>query len=359
MILHYITRVNLPSSSAQSVQISAMCAEFANNLTNFKLLSTLNIDNINLDTGFDWKRIKLNTRFKYLEFSLKAFFHTIKEKPTHIYTRDIFVAFILSFLNLKVVYEAHKEPKGKIAFFLCFFLSKRSNFKIVSISQALSSYYADKFTIKQDLILTAHDGVFIDKYDKLRDIPQKILRKKLSLPLDKTIVLHTGSLYKGNDAKLFKSVISNFKEILFVQVGGSNDDIYRYKQYYREFANILFVTYQSNETVLEYQMSADLLFYALTKENDLWWCTSPLKIFEYMATNIPLIASNIGSVTEILNNKNSILFDPENESTIIQAVDYFFNEKEEIIKKASIALEDVRDKYTWNKRVENIINFLK
>ena len=78
-----------------------------------------------------------------------------------------------------------------------------------------------------------------------------------------------------------------------------------------------------------------------------------------MATNIPLIASNIGSVSEILNNKNSILFDPENESTIIQAIDYFFQEKENIIKKASIALEDVRDNYTWNKRAEKIINFSK
>ena len=144
-----------------------------------------------------------------------------------------------------------------------------------------------------------------------------------------------------------------------MQVGGSDEDIYRYKHYYREFENILFVPYQSNDTILEYQMSADLLFYALTKENDLWWCTSPLKIFEYMATNIPLIASNIGSVSEILNNKNSILFDPENESTIIQAIDYFFQEKENIIKKASIALEDVRDNYTWNKRAEKIINFSK
>jgi glycosyltransferase involved in cell wall biosynthesis len=359
MILHYITRVNIPSLSAQSIQVSSMCSEFGKRLIGFKLVSTLNIENIDLDKAFDWKRIRLNTRFKYLEFTLKAFLHSIKEKPTHVYTRDIFVAFILSFLNLNVIYEAHKEPKGNIAFILCFFLCKRSNFKIVSISQALSTYFLGKFKIKQECILSAHDGVSIEKYDNLRGVPQKLLRKELSLPLDKTIVLHTGSLYKGNDAKLFKSVISNFKDILFVQVGGSSEDIGRYKQYYREFENILFVPFQTNDSILKYQMSADLLFYALTKENDLWWCTSPLKIFEYMATNIPMMASNIGSVLEILNNKNAILFDPENESTIIQGMDYFFKEKKDIIKKASIALEDVREKYTWNQRAEKIINFSK
>ena len=119
MILHYITRVNIPSLSAQSIQISAMCTEFGNKLIDFKLVSPLNTQNIDLDKEFDWKRIKINSRFKYLEFALKAFLNSIKEKPTHVYTRDIFVAFILSFLNLKIIYEAHKEPKGKIAFFLC------------------------------------------------------------------------------------------------------------------------------------------------------------------------------------------------------------------------------------------------
>ena len=113
MILHYITRVNIPSESAQSIQISAMSSEFGKKLTNFKLVSTSNKQNNGLDQEFDWKKINLNTRFKYLEFTLKAFFHSIKEKPSHVYTRDILVAFILSFLNLRVIYEAHKEPKGK------------------------------------------------------------------------------------------------------------------------------------------------------------------------------------------------------------------------------------------------------
>jgi glycosyltransferase involved in cell wall biosynthesis len=352
MILHYITRVNIPSLTAQSIQISAMCNVFDNKLANFKLVSAFNKQNNVLDKEFEWKRIKINTRFRYLEFTLKAFFHSIKEKPTHVYTRDIFVAFILSFLNLKIIYEAHKEPKGKIAFFLCFLLCKRSNFRIVSISQALSTYLVGKFNIKQEFILTAHDGVFIEKYDNLRAVPQKLLRKELSLPLDKIIVLHSGSLYKGNDAKLFKSVISNFHDILFVQVGGSSEDIVRYKQYYREFKNILFIPYQSNEKVMKFQMSADLLFYALTKENDLWWCTSPLKIFEYMATNIPMIASNIGSVSEILNNKNSILFDPENEDTIINGINFFLYKKNTAKSKAKIALNDVKEKFTWNQRVE-------
>ena len=359
MILHYITRVNIPSLSAQSIQITAMCNEFGNKLSDFKLVSPLNLENIALDKEFEWKRIKLNTRLRYLEFTLKALFHSIKDKPTHVYTRDIFVALILSFLNLKVIYEAHKEPKGKIAFLICFFLCKRTNFKIVAISQALSTYYHDRFSIHHEFILTAHDGVFINKYDNLRGVSKKLLRKELNLPLDKTIVMHTGSLYKGNDAKLFKSVISNFKDILFLQIGGSNEDIDRYKKYYQEFENILFISYQFDDNLLKYQMSADLLFYALTKENDLWWCTSPLKIFEYMSTNIPLIASNIGSVSEILNKNNSILFDPENESTIIHGMEYFFEEKREVIKKANMALQEVRDKYTWNKRVKKIINFSK
>ena len=268
MKLYYITRVDISSAAAQAIQINSMCKAFSKIDVNFKLISTLPKNQIHVD--FMWDRLEISSKFIYVEIVIRSLIKVFKGKPTHVFTRDIAVAFVLSFLKIKLIYEAHKQPKGKIASILTSYLCKRRNFKIVAISQALSSYYINNFQIKQNSILTAHDGVFIDKYDSLRVIPKKLLRKELNLPLDKTIVVHTGSLYKGNDAKLFKSILSNFKDILFVQVGGSVEDIDRYKLYYREFNNIVFVRHQTVDNVIKYQLTADLLFYALTKENNLW-----------------------------------------------------------------------------------------
>lgn len=359
MKLYYITRVNIPSQAAQSIQISSMCEAFNNEKIEFKLISTLNRENINLQKNFNWDKIKLVTRFKYLEFVVKSFFRVLKEKPTHIFTRDIVVGFLLSFLNVKVAYEAHKEPKTKTAHIMIKLLKNKKNFKLITISNALKKYYIKEYDYLDKKIFDYHDAVFIEKYDIYRKISKKDLRKELGLPLEKTIVTHTGSLYKGNDALLFENVIKNFPNLLFVQVGGNEQNIQKYKDYYSNYKNIIFVGHQNNETLIKYQISSDLLFYALTKSNELWWCTSPLKIFEYMATGIPILSSNIGSVFEVLNEYNSIPFDPEDEQSIINGVNLFLTDKELVFDRAKTALKEVRKKYTWEKRVSSILNYIE
>jgi glycosyltransferase involved in cell wall biosynthesis len=357
--LYYITRVNIPSQSAQSIQITAMCKAFFRQKIDFRFISPENTMNIYLEDEFDWERIKLITKFKHLEFAFKSFIKAFKEKPSHVYTRDIVIAYLVSFLNIKVIYESHKEPMSKTASLLMTFLATKNNFFLVTISKALKDFYVENYSFKDDKLLSCHDGVFLDKYNKLKGTPKKQLRRELNLPIDKVIVMHTGSMYKGNDAMLFESVIDNFKDILFVQVGGSEGDLKKYKEYYKLFNNIIFIPHQSNDILVRYQMSADLLFYALTKENALWWCTSPLKIFEYMATGITIIASNIGSISEILNDTNSISFSPDESKSIVIGINYFLNNRSLAIKKSQQAFNDVKFNFTWERRAIKILSFIK
>ena len=358
MKLFYITRVNIPSNAAQSVQIRSMCIAFSSLIDEFKLISTHNDENKELEKNFLWDKIKLNSKFNYLEFAIKSFLKVRKENPTHIFTRDIVVAFVISFLNIKVSYEAHKEPKTKTANFIIKHLKTKQNFFLITISKALKDYYLAEYNYDNKKVLDCHDAVFFEKYDKYRDITKSKLREELNLPLEKLIVMHTGSLYKGNDAKLFKVIVDNFKEILFVQVGGSESDIRKYQIYYKNNNNILFIAHQKHDSIVKYQMSADLLFYSLTKENELWWCTSPLKLFEYLATGIPVLGSNIGSISEILDENNSILFNPEEEQSIVDGVNIFLNKKSAVQRKALQAKMDAQEKHTWQKRAGKILEFI-
>ena len=212
MKLYYITRVSIPAQSAQSIQITAMCKAFFRQKVGFKFISPESAGNVNLAEEFDWEKIKLSTKFKYLEFAFKSFVKTFKEKPSHVYTRDIVIAYLLSFLKIKVIYEAHKEPMSKTASLFMALLVNKNNFFLVTISKALKNYYIESYSFKDDKVLSCHDGVFLEKYDKLADIPKKQLRQELNLPIDKIIVMHTGSMYKGNDAMLFESVVNNFED---------------------------------------------------------------------------------------------------------------------------------------------------
>lgn len=171
--------------------------------------------------------------------------------------------------------------------------------------------------------------------------------------------MHTGSLYEGRGAELFEVIIKNFPEIYFVQVGGSKEYVDKWKKYYKSYNNFQIIGHQDNDTLIRYQMSADLLFLPMTKKNPIWWCTSPMKIFEYMATGIPILGSNIGSVGEVITEKNAIVFNPEDEDCIVNGVKFFLGNKQEVNKLAQKALEDIIQRYSWEIRGNNILEFVK
>lgn len=358
MKLFYITRTDISSNAAQAVQINAMCETLAKiNNIDFKLISSYPMTQIKVD--FCWKKIKTIKIIKYLSFVLKLIEIILRDKPTHILTRDIVVAYVCIKLGIKSSYEAHKEPKSFIARWLLHRLQKSNRFLLITISNGLKDFYTKNFGFKKEQIGVFHDGVNIDDYKTLFDISKQTLRKELGLPVEKNIMMHTGSLYKGDDAKLFKTVVDNFTDLLFVQVGGSEQDIKKYQEFYKDNDNIIFIGHQKHQLVRKYQMSADILFYALTKTNKLWWCTSPLKLFEYMATKNVILGSNIGSVGEIIDTTNAIIYNPNDKESIIAGVNLYLNDKKEMRNRAQKAFCDVEEKFTWERRVLNILEFIK
>jgi len=357
--LFYITKVMIPSGAAQSVQIASMCEAFSNQSIEFELFSPLSEDNKNINKSFKWNKIKLYTKFRYLEMILRMVFIVLKQKPSHIFTREIAIAYIFSIFNLKVTYEAHKEPRTSTANFMIKALRKKENFLLVTISQALKDYYIKEYNYEDKKIFDYHDAVFIEKYDELRKYSQNDLREELNLPKEKQIVMHTGSLYDGRGAEHFETILKNFKDLFFVQVGGTKEDILKYKEKYIEYRNIKFIGHQENATLIKYQMCADLLFYPMTKATSTYWCCSPMKMFEFMATGIPVLSSNVGSVSEVLNETNSIPFNPEDEQSIVDGIRFYLEKKEETELRAKKALQDVREKYIWEKRVEKILEFIE
>ena len=99
--------------------------------------------------------------------------------------------------------------------------SKRQ--KLVCISKALKSSYINSYNFKPELLLAAHDGCFTGQQESA-DLTIN-LRKEYSIPENKKIILHTGSLYKGG-AELFKYFIEAYPDFLhFVHIGGSPGEI--------------------------------------------------------------------------------------------------------------------------------------
>jgi len=298
--------------------------------------------------------------WRYLGACVQSALCVLGNRSATVYTRDVAVAFTAVLFGGRSVYEAHKEMKGWLVDWLMRRLARSGRFGIVAISQALASYYGNVYSIATGRMLVAHSGAWPDEYRELRLYGKRDLRRKLGLPEEGILVVHTGSLYKGRGAELFELVIGNRPDLLFVQVGGEPDDIAYWKDHYASLgiSNIVFVERQPAGRVRQYQVAADLLFYMITKDTSTYWCCSPLKLFEYMASGTPILAACIGSVSEVLDESSAYCFDPERPETIISAFDRFLTDGG-ASARASRALSMAEQSYSWAQRARSVIRFCR
>ena len=103
---------------------------------------------------------------------------------------------------------------------------------------------------------------------------------------------------------------------------------------------------------MRFQFKADLLFYPLSYENKLYKYTSPLKLFEYMSTGIPIIASTIGSIGEVVDENSVFSFLPSfKQDQFDKLLNIALNNEEVRLKKAHKSIQLVLNN-TWENRVK-------
>ncbi len=84
---------------------------------------------------------------------------------------------------------------------------------------------------------------------------------------------------------------------------------------------------------------------------------SPLKVFEYMASGKPIIASDLPVLREVLSEKNSILVSPVSVEEWVRAISLLMDNEALRNELSDASYQMLLDKYTWKKRAENAIAF--
>jgi glycosyltransferase involved in cell wall biosynthesis len=104
-------------------------------------------------------------------------------------------------------------------------------------------------------------------------------------------------------------------------------------------------------------VKADLFVIPLLDSETARLFTSPLKLFEAMASGRPIVASDLPSIREILTHeKNALLVPPGDARALARAIDRLATDVELSRALARRAREDVRA-YTWDARAAAIEDF--
>ncbi len=141
------------------------------------------------------------------------------------------------------------------------------------------------------------------------------MRRALNLD-DKTAVVYTGTFesYQGLDM-LFESaqtVVAAHPCVQFVMVGGKPEQVARWKQEVAQMGladNVTFTGIVPLDESLKYLELAEILVSPRTDG-----LSVPLKIYSYLHSGRPTVATNIFAHTQILDEETAVLVDPTPEA---------------------------------------------
>ncbi len=299
--------------------------------------------------------------FQFLSFSLTAAFYVFFNRKrdfekTVFFSHDYLPLYFLSFLPVKIFYDIHHFP-GE-SFFYKRVLKKAFGFAVQTKWKIKA--LKEKFGIDAEKIVWWPNGTDIDKF-KI-PLSKEEARAKLTLPQDKKIILYIGSLlpWKGVDT-LIKSAEFITGDFCIYIVGGSLQDIQMQKKTILQAIDkrVIFIPFQAHEAMPIWLKAADVLVLPNTgRQKVSLFYTSPMKLFEYMASGTPIVASRIPSILEILNDSNAFLADPDSPESFAQIINNAIKHPDKANLVWRHALNDVKE-YTWEMRARKITTHIK
>ncbi len=366
----YIANVRLPTEKAHGIQIMKTCEAFACIGVAVELIVPFRTNYIK-NNPFDYYKVenifsikklfsidlvflgKIGFWIQSLSFSLSIFIFSLlnilKGEKVVYYSRDELPLLSLILIGQKTVWESHM---GQINYLTNFIISHDS--LNVAITKGLKDLYSSK---SKEEILVAPDGVDLKQFKIYGEKAE--IRSKFGLPNDKKIVLYTGHLYEWKGASILAAAASKLdKDTIVVFVGGTEKDILNFEEKYSKFENIKILGQKPHHEIPYYLKASDILVIPNSAKEDISkFYTSPMKLFEYMASGTPIVASDLPSIREILNESNACFFKSDDPESLAISIRDLLNNKEKQVNISTKSSHDIVN-YSWDSRAKNIINFI-
>ncbi len=240
-----------------------------------------------------------------------------------------------------------------VYFYNKFLLDKILSYADVIISP--SEYYINEsqFLGKyRDKIVVIPNGINIEDFDL--HYSKEECREKLDLPIDSRIILFVGTLspHKGPDVllKAMPKIIKNIPntKLVFVGSGRMKEELEALSRRLGLGKYVKFAGFVEESLKPFYYNSADVFCLPSVMKHEIFGIVN----LEAMACSVPIVASKIGGVPDVVKNgENGVLVPPKDEEALAEAIIYLLENEEVRRRMGRNGRKKVED-YSWERIAE-------
>ncbi len=224
---------------------------------------------------------------------------------------------------------------------------------IIVVTESLKQKFIAEYHIQADTILVARDSVDIEKFQTAKRNAD--IWSAYNIPPGKKIALYSGTLSDEKGVCTLAEAgnyVGENTHIVFL--GGTEAQVMSFTERYGHLENISIIGRVNYTLVPQYVRSADVLILPDLAEytySNLY--TSPMKLFEYMATGNPIVASRVPSLLEVLDETTAVFFEAGNAKSLGAAIQSLLGDSARAEQLGKCAQSAVTE-FTWEKRAQAI-----
>ena len=297
-------------------------------------------------------------------FFLSAVRKARSMKPDLLYAWPLPSA-VLGLMNgLPVIMEVHDLPSGRVGpLWFRYFRDIKGRKRMALITRALREALTERYgsLLHSSDVVLAPNGVELERFENLPE--PAAARRALNL-LEAPTIVCTGHLYSGRGVELFVHLAETFQEkgLRFLWAGGRQADIEMWQARTRHIPNLTFSGFIPNASLPMYQAAGDVLLMPYSRQISISsgpghsaQISSPMKMFEYLATGRAILASDLPVFQEVLNERNAVFCAPEDLPGWEQALQALLDDPARRADLARQARQDAQQ-YSWIERARRILD---